>query len=182
MVELRLAKVSDISALESLMQRSVSELGPRFYTEQQTRAAAQFLTVPDPDIIRDRTYFIALSEGAIVGCGGWSRRRKLFTGNLDQEDLSSEWLEPATDRAKIRAMFVEPGFARQGIGERIYLACEQSALEFGFTGLELMSTLPGVPFYRRMGFVEEGPENIHLPDGSLLPCVRMYKILRRVIG
>ncbi len=159
------------------MRRSVEALGPKFYTPAETASAAKFLTIPDPDIIGDRTYFVAVADGAIVGCGGWSRRRKLFTGSSSQEELSAEWLDPARDRAKIRAMFVEPGFARQGIGEQIYLACEQSALDFGFTGLELMGTLPGVPFYRRMGFVEDGPENVELSDGSLLPCVRMYKIL-----
>lgn len=152
-------------------------LGPKFYSPEQTEAASRFLTVPDRDIINDRTYFVALSDDAIVGCGGWSRRRKLFTGSAGQEGLSAEWLDPGTERAKIRAMFVEPGFARQGIGEIIYRACEQSAFDSGFTGLELMGTLPGVPFYRRMGFVEDGPENVELPDGSLLPCVRMYKIL-----
>lgn len=176
---LRLADEADIPALGDLMLRSMGQIGPLFYTPEQAEAAAKFLTIPDPTIIGDRTYFVVDRDGRIVGCGGWSKRRKLFTGSLEQETLSGDFLDPSTEAAKVRAMFVDPDHTRQGIGESIFVACEQAALEAGFSKIELMATLPGVPFYRRMGCLEEGEEDVQLPDGSLLPCLRMYKLLNK---
>jgi GNAT superfamily N-acetyltransferase len=177
MMHIRLATLDDILAIGDLMYRSVRALSPGFYTPEETESAAKYLTIPDPTIIQDGTYYAVEKSGKIVGCGGWSRRRKLFTGSLDQEDLAGEFLDPSVDAAKIRAMFVDPGCARQGIGELIYLTSEKSALEAGFLKLELMGTLPGVPFYRKMGFQEERAENVQLPDGTLLPGLTMYKFL-----
>lgn len=177
MNQLRLAELSDIPVIERLMKLSMGQIDPSFYTAQEAEAAAKYLTVPDPTIIGDGTYFVVENDGWLVGCGGWSKRRKLFTGSLDQEDLSGEFLDPEVDAAKVRAMFVHPEFTRQGIGELIFQACEQAAFEAGYSKIELMATLPGVPFYRRMGCLEGGEENVQLPDGSLLPCLRMYKNL-----
>lgn len=159
------------------MKLSMGQIGPRFYTPEQAEGAAKFLTIPDSTIIADGTYFVVEQDGQIVGCGGWSKRRKLFTGSLEQETLSGDFLDPETEAAKVRAMFVHPEHTRQGIGESIFVACEQAALEAGFSKIELMATLPGVPFYRRMGCLDEGEENVQLPDGSLLPCLRVYKFL-----
>lgn len=175
MNHLRLAEHADIPGIEHLMKLSMGQIGPSFYTAQEAEAAARYLTVPDPSIIGDGTYFVVENDGRLVGCGGWSKRRKLFTGSLDQEDLSGEFLDSSVDAAKVRAMFVHPEFTRQGIGEMIFQTCEQSAIEAGFSKIELMATLPGVPFYRRMGCLDDGEENVQLPDGSLLPCLRMYK-------
>ncbi len=160
----------------------MGEIGPRFYTAEQAEGAARFLTIPDPTITSDGTYFVVESDGLLVGCGGWSRRRKLFTGSLEQETLSGDFLDPATEAAKVRAMFVHPAHTRQGIGEMVFSACEKAAFAAGFTKLELMATLPGVPFYRRMGCQEDGVEEIQLPDGTLLPCLRMHKALAGSLG
>ncbi len=173
---LRLAGPPDIPRLEALMVRSVRHLSQGFYNEEQTQAAAQYVTVPDPEIISDGTYYVVEQEGKIVGCGGWSRRKKLFTGSADQETLT-EWLDPRTEPARVRAMFVDPDLARGGIGKLIYHTCEQGAMQEGFKQLELMATLPGVPFYRKVGFADVETVAVELPDGTLLPCIRMTKAL-----
>jgi hypothetical protein len=36
-----------------------------------------------------------------------------------------------------------------------------------------MATLPGMPLYRALGFVDLEPVNVPLPDGLTLPCTRM---------
>jgi len=177
MYSIRKANLDDIPALRNLMQRSVNGLAGAFYSPAQTEAAARFLTIPDPVIIEDGTYYIVEHGGEIVGCGGWSTRRKLFTGSDSQESLSADWLNPASDPAKIRAFFVSPDHARQGIGRLIYQACEQGAREAGFRALELMATLPGVPLYESLGFSASEPADILLPDGSYLPCLPMSKTL-----
>jgi len=177
-LRIRLALAGDISALDALMKESMGELSRGFYDEVQAASAVRYIAAPDPEIIGDGTYFAVEAEGEIVGCGGWSRRKKLFTGTSDQEGLEGQWLDPASEPARIRAMFVAPSMARRGVGRLIYQACEGAARDFGFSDLELMATLPGVPFYRSIGFVELEEVELRLPDGVVLGAVRMRKSIR----
>ena len=64
--------------------------------------------------------------------------------------------------------FVAPGHARRGIGAALPRAA-------GFTRLELMSTLPGVPFYAKLGFTEAGRVTDVLPDGTSIEFVPMTR-------
>src|SRR5436190_17853743 len=102
--QLRLATLDDIPELADLIRRSIQVLGPNFYTAAETEAAARCLSKPDADIISDGTYYVVENLGKTIGCGGWSRRQKLYTGSTGQEDLSNLWLDPETDAAKIRSM------------------------------------------------------------------------------
>ena len=86
-------------------------------------------------------------------------------------------LDPATDAARIRAFFVHPDHARQGIGRRIIEACEAAAWQAGFTRMELGATLPGEPLYAAMGYAVTDRFEIPLPDGESLPCAHMAKTL-----
>ena len=47
----------------------------------------------------------------------------------------------------------------------------------GFTDLELVATLPGIPFYEKLGFTGMGVVDIELLDGTMLPCQPMQKSL-----
>lgn len=171
---LRTATADDIPAIGDLMVASASGLSAGFYDAQQTADSAQFLTVPDPDIIADGTYYV-IEEDGLIACGGWSARRKLFTGSAGQEGLSAERLDPATEPARIRAFFVHPHHARRGLGRMLYDRCEEAALAAGFQSFELMATLPGVPFYTSLGFTAHEPVPIDLPNGRPLPCRRMER-------
>jgi len=55
--------------------------------------------------------------------------------------------------------------------------CEAAAQNAGFKSLQLGATLPGVPLYEAMGY--KALENIQqpMPDGEVLPIVKMYKAL-----
>jgi len=53
--------------------------------------------------------------------------------------------------------------------------CVTAAAQAGFRSLELMSTLPGVPFYRALGFDSIESVRDLLPDGVSLPFVRMTR-------
>ena len=88
-------------------------------------------------------------------------------------------LDPAVDAARIRAFFVAGAHARRGIGARILETCERAARAAGFTRLELMATLPGVPFYAAMGFAAIGPVTDTLPDGTAIEFVRMTRPVSR---
>ena len=87
----------------------------------------------------------------------------------------SDTLDPSRDSARIRAFFVAPEAARRGVGRRIYDACATAAGRAGFRSLELMATLPGVPFYLSLGFESIEPVSDTLPDGVVVRFVRMRR-------
>ena len=86
-----------------------------------------------------------------------------------------EALDPATDAAKVRAIFVHPDFARRGLGSLILAAVENAARQAGFRNFEMGSTLTGVPLYRLKGYVEVERIAVPLWNGEALPVVRMVK-------
>ena len=150
--------------------RVVLDLFPRFYGPEQTASAAIHIAHLDPLLIDDGTYYVHEADGRIVACGGWSRRAKLYTGSGDQDD-DARLLDPATEPARVRAMFVQGGWTRRGLGRAILDASERAARAEGFTALTLMATLPGVPLYAAFGFTEIRRLELSMPDGVMLAGV-----------
>lgn len=169
---LRLAGEADVPGIGALMRKSVLDVFPQFHDELETAAAARYLTEPDTVLIEDGTYFVHEADGQIVACGGWSKRDKLYTGS-GAAPTDDRLLDPATESARVRAMFVRGDWTRRGLGRGILDRCAQAARTEGFQNLVLMATLPGVPLYRSFGFRELGPARIPLPNGVVLDGVSM---------
>lgn len=174
-IQLRLATPEDIPALDQLMRRSVRSLSAGYYTERQIELSLIHVFGIDTQIVADGTYFVAEANGQIAGCGGWSKRRTLYGGDQAKEGEDS-LLDPATEPARIRAFFVDPDFARKGIGRQIIEACEAAARSAGFTHLELGATLPGVPLYAALDYNPIEHIEHPMPEGEVLPIVRMGKV------
>jgi GNAT superfamily N-acetyltransferase len=173
---LRKATLEDRAALEVLIAESARGLSRSDYTNEQIEAALGAAFGVDSELIRDGTYFVAESEGRIVGCGGWSRRRTLFGGDA-QPGRVSELLDPTRDSARIRAFFVQPDWARRGIARAILERCESEAREHGFRSAELLATLPGERFYRAMGYAGRERVEHRLDDCVTIDFVPMRKDL-----
>jgi len=171
---LRLATPADLPALHALVPRAVRGLSAGRYDARQIESAIRHVFGPDSQLIADGTYFVVEADGAIVACGGWSRRRTLYGG--DQAKAADDPpLDPAVDAARIRAFFVDPAWARRGLGSLLLRASTDAARVAGFRTLELVATLPGEPLYRANGFaVVERLVDV-LPDGVPLPVVRMRR-------
>jgi GNAT superfamily N-acetyltransferase len=144
------------------------------YTEAQIETALGSAWGVDTQLILDRTYFVAEAEGRIVGCGGWSRRETLFGADA-QGGRSSSLLDPNRDPARIRAFFVHPDWARQGIGAALLKHCEGEAQAHGFRSLELLATLTGYPLYSRFGYRGDERRAFPLRDGSPIEFIPMRK-------
>lgn len=173
-MQLRQANLTDKPALEALIARSARELSKADYTVAQVEGALRGAFGVDTQLIADGTYFVVEMDGRIVGCGGWSKRRTLFGGDARAERDASE-LDPRTDAAKIRAFFVDPDYARRGIGRAILEHCETAARAHGFTRFEMMATLPGVRLYRECGYVGEQRIQYPVSDGVLIEFAPMTK-------
>jgi GNAT superfamily N-acetyltransferase len=170
----RLALASDAPRISELMRASVLELFPRFYDQRQTASAAVHVAHLDLQLIQDGTYLVHEADAEIVACGGWSRRAKLYTGSGDQQD-DDRLLDPGTEPARVRAMFVRGDWTRRGLGRAILDACERAARDEGFRSLVLMATLPGEPLYRAFGFREVERVLLRMPDGVSMEGVAMER-------
>jgi GNAT superfamily N-acetyltransferase len=171
---IRLATLADIPILADLISNSARALSPGFYTPAQTESAIRYVFGVDTRLIVDGTYYVAVDHGTIVGCGGWSWRSTLYGG--DQRPMGEgAVLDPAVDAARIRAFFIAGTHARRGIGATLLDTCADAARAQGFRRLELMSTMPGVPFYAKLGFREVHRVVDALPDGTPVEFVQMTR-------
>jgi GNAT superfamily N-acetyltransferase len=174
---MRLAVPSDAPRISDLMRASILALFPRYYDERQTASAALHIGHLDMMLVDDGTYFVHEAGDDIVACGGWSRRDRLYTGSGDADD-DARLLDPRTEPARVRAMFVREDWTRRGLGRAILDACESAARAEGFTTLALMATLPGEPLYRAFGFEEVERVSVTMPDGVVVECVAMRRPIR----
>lgn len=173
---LRLARLDDIERINALIAESAAALSRGYYTPAQVAALVAHLFGADTQLLRDGTYYLIERADAPVACGGWSRRRTLFGG--DQAKAKEDpLLDPRRDAARIRAFFVQPAAARQGHGRALLLRGEADAHAAGFRRAELMSTLPGVPFYAALGYEAHERVQHPLPGGQMAAFVRMSREL-----
>ena len=171
---LRLATAADADTIDELMKASIRDIFPDSYDARQTAAEVQFVGAVDHTLIEDGTYFVIELDGEFVACGGWSRRDKLYTGSGDAAG-DARLLDPATEPARVRAMFTRSDWTRRGLGRRILEACEAAAKSEGFRTLALVATMPGLPLYRNYGFEVTEYTDVRMPDGTSLACASMTK-------
>jgi GNAT superfamily N-acetyltransferase len=189
-IRIRTATRDEVPVLRSLIEASVRELQAADYTEKQREGALRTVFGVDSRLIEDGTYLVADASDtlgaaaprtaadslkpAIAGCGGWSKRKTLFGGD-QWSGREDSLLDPARDAAKIRAFFVHPAWARQGVGTLILNACESAARAAGFSRFEMGATLTGVKLFSVKGYVPLKRMDVPLDDGEVLPIVQMEK-------
>ncbi len=173
---IRRAVAADIPTLNQIVVAAAQQLNAQDYTQAQIDSVLKYVYGVDTQLVEDGTYLVAEANGRILGCGGWSKRKTLYGG--DQAKATPEndtLLNPLYDAAKIRAFFVHPQFARQGIGRALMTASEMAARQAGFKRLVLLATLTGEPLYTAVGFVAQERYEEILPDGTPFPVVCMGK-------
>jgi len=173
-LRVRPATRADVPEIEELIARSARALSGGYYTPSQVESLLRHVFGTDTQLIHDGTYSVAVREGRLVGAGGWSRRRTLFGGD-QMKDREDPLLNPQTEPARIRAFFVHPGEARQGVGRRLFDECRGAVAAAGFGTLTLVATLPGEPLYQALGFKVTERFQLHLPDGVKVPVARMSR-------
>ena len=176
MLSLRPATRADLPALEALIGRSVRGLSAGFYTAAQVESGLRYVFGPDTQLIDDGTYYVAEggAPGELAAAGGWSRRGTLYGGD-HAKGGDDPLLDPARDPARVRAFFVDPAWARRGLGRLLLGRCVEAARAAGFRELTLVATLPGEPLYAALGFAVRERFAVRLPDGVELPVARMTR-------
>jgi len=171
----RLATPGDMPALQKLMTAAIRDLLPQFLSPEKVEASFAVMGV-DSQLIEDGTYFILEEEGVMAGCGGWSRRATLF-GHNHTAGRDARLLDPASEPARVRAMYTAPAFVRRGVGRQILELCEAAARREGFSRTELGATKGGEPLYRACGYQEIERMEVPTPSGVTVPITRMGKQL-----
>lgn len=171
---LRVATSRDSDAIKALMQLAIEHLQSRYLTPAQLESSKAAVGL-DSRLVEDGTYFVTHDGDKLVGCGGWSFRATLYGGN-HSKGRDDRILDPATERAKIRAMYTHPEQTRRGIGQMIIDAGEAAAREHGFREIELAASAAGKPFYLRCGYAIEY-EWLDERDVEPVPLARMVKAL-----
>jgi GNAT superfamily N-acetyltransferase len=181
-MHLRHATLADIPGIERVIRDSITGISGRTYDARQVASSLQYIAHLDRELVTDGTYFVVEQEGEmtgemageIVGCGGWSRRGRLYAGSGSAEG-DARFLDPSNEPARVRAMFVSPRFERRGIGRMILQACEAEALAAGFREIELMAMLSGHALYLASGYRDVEEVAAKLEDGTPYPIIRMRK-------
>ena len=156
------------------MDLAIGENQKAFLTPGQIASSRAIMGL-DTQLIEDGTYFMIEEKGSLAGCGGWSRRATLYGGN-QTPGRDAALLDPASDAARVRAMYTHPGHTRKGVGRLILSLCEEAARAEGFKAVELMATLSGEPLYSACGYLP-GERISDDRGGAAVPLLRMRKTL-----
>jgi predicted N-acetyltransferase YhbS len=159
LITIRPADAADAPAIERLHRASVRRLAVSHYSSAQLESLLAGGTL-DRELIKAGTYYVAELGDVLVGSGGWMPVARGPRG---------PW------RARIRAVFVHPDWARRGIGRRLVTHAETAAAQAGFAIFELKASLSGVPLYQHLGYREVGRCDYVTADRAILPLVRMEK-------
>lgn len=170
----RTARRGELEALHALMELAIGALLKPFLNEAEIASSRTIMGL-DSQLVKDGTYFVVEENGALAGCGGWSRRATLYGGDVSP-GRDPALLDPAKDAARVRAMYTHPAFVRRGVGRMILARCEEAARAEGFTRAELVATMAGLPLYLACGYqpVERFSDD---RGGTPVPLARMVKVL-----
>ena len=174
-LRIRPATLEDLCSLQDLGRSSIERLLLPVLRPEQRDTLLEH-TPLDPALICDGTYYLAEVGGVVAASGGWSRRAALI--RRDGEDPAADsLLEPATDAARIRAMYVHPDFARLGLGSLVLATSEAAARLAGFRRAQLLATPLGRHLYRARGWSEREHVLVGPDQHRGLELVRMEKDL-----
>jgi putative acetyltransferase len=154
----RAMRAEDARAFLEVLRDAIRGIAVADYPPEVIGAWAPLVTEEDVERVLenpdDEVRFVAESEGRIVGLGA------IIPQN-----------------SELRACYVAPEGARQGVGTAIVRELEREACERGLTFLQLDSSLTAEPFYRSLGYVSEGRFAHRLSSGQLMASVKMRKEL-----
>lgn len=150
-------QASDRDAIISIHKQSIYGLCSEHYTEEEMKAWTERLTPALFDEgMKDLNNIglVAADGNTVIGYG--------FFNVKDRE---------------LRALYVLPRRASQGVGKRIMARLEELSREKNINKLVLQSTINAVGFYRSLGYREIQTERHTVSENISVACVRMEKDL-----
>ena len=172
-VAFRRAILADLEGLLALQSASLLALTAPDYPAGKVEQFMRDMDMITAELLHEGHFFLGADRrGRFVVCGGWSQQVPGYAHGLDGHGAPE-----TANEAIVRAMFVAPDCARQGLGRRMMLHIEKDAQLQGIRRLTLSATRTGVPLYRACGFRNERLVPITLSDGSRIAGYDMDKDL-----
>ena len=158
-VVLRSYEDADRDTVVALRALAFAVLAADSYSDEQLTAGRARAEEPAfAHELREIDLRLALDgSGVVIGAAGWSAHEG----------------EPAT--ARIRRVFVHPGWARRGLGSALVLDAERRAQGAGYAHLIVRASLNAVSFYRRLGYRTVESQSVPRPGDVRLPVMLMRK-------
>lgn len=169
-IHVRLAREADIPALEAFQRESVTRSCSSVFEDEEREAYLRLALDVDRQLIADGTYYVACFGSRVIGFGGWSDRRRLEAEAAGQE---AQALDPKTDPAWIRAVYVDPRHLDTAVGARLLGVCEYAARAAGFASAELFSCRAARRLFELAGYESVAEVSLEARDQVSIPLIRM---------
>lgn len=150
-IEIRLAHVEEQEEIIKLQSRSLRVLSSKDYAPNQIESLVKGQAAVR---FKSEVVFVAIFQKKIVG----------FASLL-------------VDRSQIGAVFINPEFARQGIGSRLVRVVENAAIEKGYKSMYVLSSLTAISFYQKQGYQLSSDLGFFSEGMVWIPCKRLKKRL-----
>lgn len=148
-ITVREATVDDAADILDLHIASIRALGPAAYDEEQVAAWAEKDEGTETYPIGDDDHYLVVAKAGETTVG---------YGHLIPKNR------------EVRAVYVHPEYAREGIGSLILTHLEGYARGTGVDALELWASLNAVQFYEQMGYRPRTEETIEKEyEGEQIP-------------
>ena len=161
---LRAARESDAQALWSVRSRAIRISAASHYGEDELDAWAE-RSRPEAHVQAIRTRPVVVAE---------------IPSPDAPRIVGFAQLQP--DEGVVEAIYVDPDFARRGVGAALFGELERMARARGLPGLTVEASLNSAPFYAAMGCVRRAIDRHELAPGVHLACVVMDKRLATTAG
>jgi N-acetylglutamate synthase-like GNAT family acetyltransferase len=162
---IRRSNLGDLAAVTELLQASYPTLMKSAYDPAMLDPALKLMTSANPSLLSSGTYYIAESgNGAVVGCGGWTRERP--GAEAETEAVGH-----------VRHFGTHPDWTRRGIASAIFRRCEEDARASGIREFECYSSLNAECFYSALGFERIAILDLQMnADVALTSCHMRYRM------
>jgi len=160
----RIATPDDADAVSRVLRASYGALMKPAYSDTVLEAVLPLITTANPALLAGGTFYVALLDGTIVGCGGWTFARP---GAPDAP------VDPK--RGHIRHFATDPAWTRRGVARALMDRCITDAEAVGATTLEAYATLVAEEFYRSAGFRTVAAIDVPIRPGVDLTSLRMIR-------
>jgi GNAT superfamily N-acetyltransferase len=160
MMIIRLARQSDIAAVDQLLADSYPRLLAADYAPSVLVTALPIISRAQPGLVTSGRYFLAADGDALLAAGGWSMAApgqgatQAGTGHI--RHVVTDWRQQ-----------------RRGIGRALMAVVLADAQGAGVAQMDCLSTLTAERFYASLGFAALGPVTVPLRPGIDFPAIRM---------
>ncbi len=159
-VRLQAYTPADLPAVRALHALAFRQLAASHHDAVQIAAHEALIAADDyaADVARSNLILARDQANNLIATAGWLP------------------MSERPDTARIRKVFVHPGWARRGLATALVRAAEQAAATAGYPHLYVRANINAVPLYLKMGYRAEA-EGLMPAGRAVLPVVYMTRLV-----